>query len=470
MRVSLVYPYARTSYSGCYPPLSLMILASSLEQTGHQVSILDQDYENRSGRSLLHQLVAFEPELIGIPVFSSVSRRAREFLVEVKRCSPRSRILLGGPHATADPVGVLRRLSEADFVLCGEADKTIVNLVSRLEGLKELQAVPSLTYRTTHGISQNGDANAPENLDELPLPARHLLRDAYTAGTYWQAGFRGVTDAISTSRGCPYSCRFCFRISKHFRTRSAESVIHELMSIREQGILNVHVIDDLFVLDRRRCLAICDAIKAENLGLRLKVRARVDCVDEELLLALKSAGVKTVVYGIESGSQAMLNAMGKRTTVEQNSEIMRLTTRLGFTCQADLLVGYPGETLKTINETTAMLDESPPSSLRVSTLDPKPGTRVYEDALRDGTLIQDATGYHEREWVKLPWMQSYDDLAKLEKQVRLRFYARHPGRFIRRLVAIFEGIGAVQARAVLYLFRLRLRKHLEALLNLFNSA
>jgi len=295
-----------------------MLLGATLERAGHQVSILDHDYDVRANGSLLGRLAGSEPDLIGIPVFSTGLRHASHFLADARRHCPKSRIVLGGPQATADPIGVLGLFPEAQFVLRGEADESIVALASALHGGSDLSVVPGLTFREGTELIRNEDARLPTNLDALPLPARHLLFHAYKAGTYWRAGFRGPTDTVSTSRGCPFGCRFCYRISSRYRSRSAEAVVQELVSIRQRGIRNIHIVDDLFVLERDRCLAICDAIRELNIGLRMKVRARVDCVDEELLRALKSAGVRTIVYGIESGSQRMLDAMAKRATVEQN--------------------------------------------------------------------------------------------------------------------------------------------------------
>jgi len=149
-----------------------------------------------------------------------------------------------------------------------------------------------------------------------------------------------------------------------------------------------------------------------------------------------------------------------RATVEQNIAVMQLTTRLGLTCQADLLLGFPGETPETLRETIRMLDMSPPSSLRVSTLDPKPGTQVYADAALNGTLIRDETGHHEREWIQLPWLHSYAELVELETRIETQFYLHHPMQLMVRVFAILQGLWWGQARSALRLFGRRLRKRI----------
>jgi len=263
------------------------------------------------------------------------------------------------------------------------------------------------------------------DLDTIPFPARELLDDAYRRHVYWRIEHRGTTDVIITSRGCPYNCRFCFRISKKFRLRSPDNIMRELIDIRSRGTKSVHIMDDLFVWNKERCLTILDMIRRERLGMEFKVRARVDLIDEDLLRAMKRTGVRSVVYGIESGSQKVLELMHKQSTPEMNYRAIALTKKAGIQCYADAFLGFPGETPETIRETERLLIKARPTAVNISVMYPLPGTKVYDDAREAGTLIGDWDITDDQPWIKLPWVNDRHELWRYRNKVYAR-YMRDP--------------------------------------------
>ncbi len=425
MKTGLVYPYRKQDFTGCNPPISLLYLAAALKQADEDVLVIDSDDGNLSCTDILKRLISYCPDLIGIPLYSTNLREAYELVNLLAAERVRWRILLGGPHATARAEEVLQAFSGCEYVLRGESERSIVELTKCLEANDNLASVKGLSYRLGQDIVSNPDAPLNLDLDSIPFPARELLDTAYKKNVYWRVEHRGATDVIITSRGCPYNCNFCYRISKRYRTRSPGNILEELTAIRSRGIRNVHVMDDLFVWDKPRCLTILDMIKNERLGMEFKVRARVDFIDMELLLSMKEAGVKSIVYGVESGSQKILDAMNKRTTVEMNYRAIELTKKAGLKCYADAFLGYPGETPETIRQTQELFLKAKPTAINVSVLFPLPDTKVYREAEEQGTLMGNWGTDGSRAWVKLPWIDDQHTLWRYRNQIYKK-YLRDP--------------------------------------------
>ncbi|OGU30246.1 MAG: hypothetical protein A2057_03630 [Ignavibacteria bacterium GWA2_35_9] len=416
MKTALIYPYIKRSFNGCNPPLSILYLAASLRQAGKEVMVLDVDEDNLSYPAIVDRLVKYEPQLVGIPLFSTELMHAYEFVKLLKAKNNLWQILIGGPHATASPEEVMN-IFNCDFVLRGESENSLVRLTNCIERNDRFDSVGGLTFKKNGKVYSNPASDVNQNLDDIPFPARDLLKTAYSKKTYWRIGHRGTTDIMITSRGCPFNCNFCFKVEKKFRFRSPENVLEELITIRSKGIRNVHFMDDLFLVPRTRCIKILKLIKEEKLEIKFKVRARVDLIDEELLIAMKEAGVIAVVYGIESGSQKMLDLMNKKTTVAMNRNAINLTRKKGLQCYTDILIGYPGETPDTILETEKLLLDTKPTAIKISVMYPFPKTTVYNQAKEQGKLIGDWDIKDTRPWIKLPWAENLDSIYSYSKRI-----------------------------------------------------
>ena len=214
-----------------------------------------------------------------------------------------------------------------------------------------------------------------------------------------------------------------FKTERGYRPRSAENVLQELEYLASLGHSNIDIEDDLFTANKKRCIAICQGIREAGFKFSLKVRSRVDTIDEEMLNEMKKAGVETVVYGFESGSDRILKAMNKKTTVQRNRDVVRMTKKAGLKCHADILLGFPGEDEESIVETENFLVESRPTSMLMAVMMPWPETQVYKAGKVDGTLVGDWTIDGPPPYIKLPWMEDYQTLWKRSKLVNRRFYS-----------------------------------------------
>lgn len=421
MKTALVYPYSKIDYIACKPPISILYLAASLKENGEDVLVFDKDDGGLSDSDIMKELIEYSPDLIGIPLFPTTLTSACN-LIELLKCRNNSwKIVAGGPYATARPHDVLKIFKGCDYVLRGEAEQSIVELAKCIEGNHNLSSVNGLSYRNGNDIVHNPDAVLNMDLDSIPFPARDLLRNAYRKKTYWEIGYKGSVDLVITSRGCPYSCNFCFNPTKKIRVRSPKNVIEELICIKMQGIHSVHIKDDFILHDKYRYLELLDLIKKLKLNMEFGVITRSDSVDEELLLAMKNAGVKSVLYGLESGSQKILDMMNKKTTVEMNYKAVLLTKKAGLRCYASVILGYPGETPKTIKETEKMLLETKPTAIRVSLACPLPGTKLYDEAKKQGILEGDWDVNCPEPWLKLPWIKDEKMLFKYRDKIIKKF-------------------------------------------------
>lgn len=425
MKTALLYPYRKKNFRGCNPPISLLYLAAALRGAGEDVKVIDSDDGDLSHDAVAKRVAQWSPDLVGIPLYSADLNLAYRLTELLGKGGPPWKIALGGPHATAMPDKVLQAFPACTYVIRGEAEQTVVDLARALAGGAGLDSVRGISFRDGNKIIHNPDPIPEADLDAIRFPARDLLADAYRRNVYWRVGHRGTTDVMITSRGCPYGCRFCFKMSKKYRLRSPENILAELVNIRSLGTRSIHIMDDLFVWDKTRCLKILGMIREQKLNLELKVRARVDLIDEELLAAMKETGVKSVVYGIESGSQKILDLMNKHTTVEMNYRAIKATKQAGLQCYADAFIGFPGETPETLKETERFFLKSKPTALAIAVLSPFPSTWVYDKAEAEGTLVGDWDLENPRPWVKLPWTPDFDTLVRWRKRIYMN-YLREP--------------------------------------------
>ena len=427
MRVALVYPDSKLTSAGCMSPLGLLYMATSVRDNHHEVAVFDVDGFQPGLPELVNAVADYRPDVVGIPVFTQryTLQAVRTAAREIRNRLPAARIVLGGPHPTALPEQTLEWYPETDFVLRGEADHTFCDLLSQLESNTAAPEVPGLCYRTDGRFVSFPVGKPPQDLDAIPIPDRKLLWENFRNGVYWRIDSKGLADHIMTSRGCPFDCNFCFKVERGCRFRSPDKVVEELLYLASLGVKEVHFEDDLFTIKNARTVEICRKIRDAGLKLHLKVRSRVDTIDPEMLSEMKKSGVRTVVYGFESGSQTVLDAMNKKTKVAQNHDAVRMTKKAGLRCYADMFLGFPGETLETIAETERFLLKARPSALNMSILVPFPATRVYDQAKANGTLVGDWEVGAPHPYVKLPWSEDLTELFELHKKVVRRYYL-HP--------------------------------------------
>lgn len=380
MRIALISPKWNKKAND-YPPLGLGYLAAVLEQN-HEVRIFDFSLDLRSSLdSDLQHVNSFDPHLVGITAMTSLYHSALEAATLLKAYLGRP-VILGGPHATMCPERILEESPVIDYVVRGEGEKTILELVEALGGDRDLGSVNGLTYRRRGEVVSNPDRELIADLDALPFPARHLF-DLDRYGLRAPDGQPMAT--ILSSRGCPYNCSYCFKgiVGRTYRQRSPENIIAELQHIiAEYGIRSFYFIDDLFTIDLRRLQAITEGLIAQRMGIRWQCLGRVDRVSAEILRKMYAAGCRRIHFGIESGNQKVLDRINKGIKLEEVRQAVRWAKAAGIQAKGYFMLGLPGDTEETMQQTIDLAVELDLDEAMFSLTTPFPGTRLWDELVK----------------------------------------------------------------------------------------
>ncbi len=365
------YPF----WEGVPVSLSLTYLASVLEEDGVEVEILDLLTTSYSPQKVENKIESFEPDIIGATCVTRSYPQTLEILQHCKEVDQDIPIIVGGPHVTFTPQETLEEAEWIDFVVKGEGEYTLKELVRKIDGgEKDFESVKGIAYRDDKGKVVINQGREPiENLDEIPFPARDLLPLA----KYRALGSR--CDII-TSRGCPFNCIFCVAprmFGKKVRFRDPKSVLDEMEEVLDLGF-EINFADDTFTLNHDHVYAILDEIIDRGLDITWTANGRVDTVDRELLRRMKEAGCTSIFYGVESGDPEVLDTSKKGITHDQVEEAVEITKDVGLHVITSYILGLPGETTETMDRTLEFADNLG-TDYTVHVLAPLPGTELYEN-------------------------------------------------------------------------------------------
>ncbi|MGZ7107795.1 MAG: B12-binding domain-containing radical SAM protein, partial [Methanobacterium sp.] len=409
------------------PPLNLMYLASVLEKESISVKIIDDDLYQLGHEKIASLVSKIDPQVVGITATTATIKIALNYIKEAKSLLPNILTVIGGPHPTFMPVETLKEEDSLDTVVMGEGEETIVDVVTNFEknGLNYLSEVRGISYRDDDKIRQNLPRPLIKNLDEIPFPARHLIPFKEYKTSKNQAG------GIITSRGCVFSCNYCSSsliMGKKYRSRSPGNVVDELEELTEKyNIREIAFLDDIFMLNKRRARAIAEEIHDRNIDLSFVTSSRVDTVERDLLKCLKDVGMSTLYCGVESGSQRVLDLMGKGITLKHAEDAIKAAKDVDVDVMGSFILGYPGETSEEMDQTIDFAIKLDPDYSQFSILTPFPGTPLYYELKEKGLL-------ETEDWNKYTVLDSvikYDKIGLSSKLVErklaksyLKFYLR----------------------------------------------
>jgi radical SAM superfamily enzyme YgiQ (UPF0313 family) len=417
--------------------MHLLYLASALRKSGFAPVVLDANAFRMSDEQVIAKIQSLKPLVCGLSLYSEILAQVREMTRLIRSVSASTSIVLGGPHATAIPAETLSQFPDADYVLTQEAEESLPMLCRALSDQGDPAVVGGIFYRDKGRVVQGPPARLPD-IQKIPLPARDLVQQAYTQKRYYSIMVRQrPVDTLFTSRGCPFRCGFCYNFRFKYRGRSPEAVVDELVRIRDRGIRDIEICDDTFTAIRPRAMKIFDLIIKEKLDVSFRIKSRVDVFTEQLAKKASEAGVYLVAFGMESGSQRMLDAMNKKTSVAHSARACELTRKYRMLSHSSWIVGYPGETLETVSETYKFIRSNRPSTVNIAVLRPYPKTLAYEVAAQSGNLVGDWNpDSQQMPWVRLPWAPEkkiLDDLC-LKMMRRIYFTPHYAGSFAARIL------------------------------------
>lgn len=386
-RILLVYPPKENIIStnipeivqegmGSFPPLGLMYLASAIEKfTEWEVEILDTQAAGTSYALLEKQIASRKADVVGIQVYTFSLIDAYETARIVRKVLPDARIVMGGPHVNIYPAETMES-GLADYVCLGEGEYSLSELLGRIATDKSAEGIKGIWRRESGRTVEGPHPEVINDLDALPFPSRKLV----PADRYKTLLSRGRFTTLMSSRGCPYRCIYCDRpqMGKKFRPRSAVNIADEIETcLRDFGIRTFFFYDDTFNIDRVRVMAFCRELKSRSLGVKWDIRARIDRMDEEMLDALADAGCERIHYGIESGSQDILDNMRKDIKLDEAKRIVHSTKKAGIETLCYFMLGNPGEKEEHIKRTVDFACSLDADYAHIAVTIPFPGTPLY---------------------------------------------------------------------------------------------
>lgn len=417
------------------PNLGLGYLATIMEECGHKVRILHSGKERLAWKAFTEHIKDEQYDLIGIQMFINEITSVKRHIDIIKRYSPTSTIVVGGPQISGDPSVTMNVLDAVDFGFVGESEigmEHFMRLPKRdYTNPQALKEIPGLVWRQ-NGRNIINPRQIVDNLDALKFPAWHLMPPSSYPNVPHKIFTRRASVApIVISRGCPFECTFCAAKSvtgRRIRYRSIENVVREIaILVKSYGVGEIHIEDDNFTLRKKYVIDFCNEIKRIGLDVlfALPNGVRLDKLDEEILQAMEQAGFYSLSVGIESGNDRVLQLMKKGLSIEivrKKVNLIKQCTKMELA--ANFLIGYPGETESEILETIAFLKSLPIDKVSFNFVTPLPGSELwlqYKHDKRDIAVYRNFFSY------RYTWNLSSipaDRLMMLYRKALWEFYAR----------------------------------------------
>ncbi|MDH4027344.1 MAG: B12-binding domain-containing radical SAM protein [Nitrospirota bacterium] len=428
-----------------WQPLGTLYVASSILKAGHEVKFLNGAFMKH--QEIIDELADYGPDIIGIYSTAFGWKKACFTASEIRKSGTISRggietrpyIVVGGPYPIALQEKCIEDCADIDAVVTGEGEITIVEIMERLSRGQGLEGVEGVAFRDGDRVIKNPARPLIEDVDSIPFPARELLGDTKNYIPPPATYKRKPVAVIMTARGCNRRCIYCFQIDKErksgVRFRSVENVMQEIILCLEQGYREIKFIDDTFAADYDRAMRIVQEIRERRLDFTWFASACVHQVDGALLRAFREAGCWAILFGAESGVQKNLNSIRKGITLEQTRKAVRAAKEAGLTVYTPFLFGIPGETFEEGLRTIDFACELDPDIANFHALTPFPGTELYDNIEKYGTMSGDLTDFTYQGAAFIPYSMKREEIAKLRQIAFKKFYSR-PSYIFRRMLAL----------------------------------
>ncbi len=412
-------------------PLGILYIAACLEQAGHHVTAVDAAAEGLDVAGTVRRIDGTRPDVIGIGSTTVVFETTKRLATALKGALPTTPIVLGGYHVTLLPNEAMAHPA-FDVGVLHEGEFTMVELVESYAGRKSIDDVQGIVYKKPDGAMHFTPARGRfKDLDHLPFPARHLLpHDLYKPIPIDEHA--SPKFAMITSRGCPHACAFCQKAKSGYRSHSPEYIADEVeYLVRDFGARDIAFVDSLFCASKKRVMGIMEEFKRRDIASKVSwtCSSRVEVVDRELLQAMKDAGCWRTRFGIESGSDKVLDFISKGITKEKIRAAITAAHDVGLRPKAFFIIGHMPDTRETIEESIEFAKTLPlhDVTVQINTLLPKtPQMEIWErEGPKWGRLVNESTdekSFWEPTFV--PWSLEPEDIIEYHRRFYREFYFR----------------------------------------------
>jgi len=441
IKILLINPLVREWAKPNCLPLGLGYVTAALLQENHHVEVLDINAYRWSKAEVEHKVKNAQFDIAGIGGIVTTYAYVKWLISLLKKYHPDKKLIIGGSVGISIPKTMLEKNS-VDAICVGEGEETVKELVKVLGENGDLSKVRGIWYKDERGDIHKTEKRRPiKNLDELPFPAWDMFpmdiylknpvgapnRNKWIDGT--SDGSTPLSMNLFATRGCPYQCIYCYHdfMGETYRHRSPGNVVAEIEALyKKYNVRYFHFIDDEFVMKKDFVYEFCRLMEGlmEKIGTKLTwgCTGRANLMTEDLIAVMARAGCVLIGYGIESASQKMLDFIKKRVTVEEAKNAVRLTKKYLGWADCSFMVGYPGETKETIQETIDFCKELDLIPEVIFFLTPYPGTELYRMALAQGRIPDEeryVLGFGEQgEKIRINFTDFNDDgLYKMQKDM-----------------------------------------------------
>jgi anaerobic magnesium-protoporphyrin IX monomethyl ester cyclase len=432
------------------PPLGLAYVAGALEKAGFQVEILD-NYLLKKPIGEVKQIVGkLSPEIVGITCSSATYEQCVEAARAIKDVLPSCKVVVGGWHPSYVPESMLQH-PEIDYVVMGEGERAMTDLatgITKGEAERTLASIPGVACKLKGEVVKNAPTFI-SNLDEVPFPARHLLpMQLYDRAIDFLK--TKPVDTISVMRGCPFNCAYCETRELWGQTCRAFSpgrIVAEIEHlIQYYGTKGLYFVGDNFTINGDKTIKLCELMRQSRLDVEWVCDTRANLVSRDLLRKMKSAGCRTVWFGVESGSPRILEKLNKNVTLEQTERAFRLCREEGIQIACSFIMGIPGETVRDMEMSFRFAKKLDPDWCQFNIYIACPGSGLYEE-VKQNNLFDRQEGF-----LLFVKTEDFDYASLLEVQKRFQSDVDlSPIRILRKVKR--EGFLAVLRKGAKYFAR-----------------
>ncbi len=395
VKILLVNPEQNQSYVnkqvGLYPSGALTLIGTMCQNEGHVVKVVDATVDIINKSEMKKIISSFNPNIVGITMNTFQTKNSKVWLNTIKEVDNNILTVVGGAHPSALGLDIFKDFQNIDISVIGEGEFTFLDILDTVNG-KKLSEIKGICYKISgmdNGI-MNEYRPSSENLDHIPP----INFDMVDLSKYAGISGLGKSMFIMASRGCPFNCIYCNKsvFGTKVRFRKPIKVVEDISQMYEKyGITEIYFQDDTFNLKREWIEEILNLIIDKNLNIninyRVAFRANKNLVDEDLLKLAKRANVKVIFYGVESGNQEMLDRMKKGLKLEEIKRAFKLTHEAEIEPIAAFIIGLPGETEETIQDTIDIWKEINPTHCGFTIATPFPNTEFQKMVLSKNHII-----------------------------------------------------------------------------------